>query len=198
MRTDEAQLFDRSFLKRGLICGVDEAGRGCLAGPVVAAAVVFDVEKLPDIPVDDSKALSPRRREELFRLITEGALDWAVGVASWRRIDRMNIRRAALFAMERAVSNLKVNPTLILIDGNAKPASLFNSYCVVKGDARSFSIAAASIVAKVVRDGLMRRYARIFPQYGFESNKGYPTRRHIDALLIHGPSPIHRLSFRWS
>ena len=192
--------FDRSFLKEGFICGIDEAGRGCLAGPVVAAAVVFRAESIPgEIEVRDSKDLTPKQREELFVRIKEAAVCWAVGAANWRRIDEENIVKATAFAMELAYKKLSVKPDLVLIDGRMKPSGIDSEcLCVVKGDSKSFCIAAASIVAKVTRDRIMAKYHEIFPAYGFASNKGYPTVAHRRALMEKGPCPIHRKSFKYT
>ena len=188
--------FDRQFLSQGLLCGVDEAGRGCLAGPVVAAAVVYDVTRLPDISVDDSKRLSPEMREALFAEILKTAVDYAVGVASWKKIDEMNIREASRYAMLKAVKNLKIKPEVVLVDGNISLEVSERCYSIVKGDAKSFVVGCASIVAKVVRDRLMVRYHRLFPHYAFDKHKGYPTKQHRESIKRFGVSPIHRLSFR--
>ncbi len=191
--------FDRSFLKRGVICGIDEAGRGCIAGPVVAAAVAFDIERLPFISVDDSKKLSPENREELFQKILKACVCWGVGAVGPGNIDRLNIREAAKLAMERAYRVLSLKgcrPSLVLVDGNMPISIDVASRCIVKGDGLSFSIGAASIVAKVIRDRIMSRYHKLFPHYGFASNKGYPTPFHKRAVAQWGPSAIHRLSFR--
>ncbi|NPA15375.1 MAG: ribonuclease HII [Deferribacteres bacterium] len=178
-----------------LVCGIDEAGRGCLAGPVVAAAVVVDYSVMPDFDVDDSKKLSPSERKRLFNKISSSC-HWAVFAASWKRIDEINIRNAAIWAMIKAYSCLKIRPDVVLIDGNMKLSVSDITYNIIRGDARSFAIGAASIVAKVVRDRLMERYHLIFPEYNFSQNKGYPTRYHRRMLQEVGPSPIHRRSFR--
>lgn len=187
----------------GPVAGVDEAGRGPLAGPVVAAALVFRVDKLPPALaglIDDSKKLSAQARTRAFdelraqRLI--GTLDFALGAASAREIDRLNILAATHLAMIRALARLRVRPAHALIDGNRAPKGLAIPHdCVIGGDAKSLSIAAASICAKVVRDRIMERLATRYPAYGWESNKGYGAKTHIESLVAHGPTPHHRLSF---
>ena len=178
---------------RRCVAGLDEVGRGPLAGPVVAAAVVLDPERVPP-GLADSKALPAARREELFAVILATA---AVGVASLshRAIDAVNIRRASLSAMERALAALPCTPDMALVDGNDPPPLPCPVEAVVKGDATIASIAAASIVAKVVRDRLMRRLHGQFPAYGFATNAGYSTAAHLSALSEHGPCPFHRQSF---
>lgn len=177
-----------------LVCGVDEVGRGPLAGPVVAAAVILDPRN-PIQGLADSKKLSPRRRERLFLAIQQHAIAWAVGRAEVDEIDRINILQASLLAMQRAVGALAVQPTLALIDGNRCPVLPCASESVVGGDAIEPSISAASIVAKVTRDDEMTRLHEQHPQYGFDAHKGYPTRRHLQALEHYGPLPVHRRSF---
>ena len=176
------------------VAGVDEVGRGPLAGPVAAAAVILDPERLPD-GVDDSKALSAKAREEAFERIAASALAIGVAFASVEEIDGLNIRRASLLAMARAVAALHLAPGFVLVDGRDLPALACPGEAIVKGDALSLSIAAASIVAKVVRDRQMRRLAALYPHYGFETNAGYGTRAHLAALRAHGPTPFHRMSF---
>lgn len=181
---------------RPLVAGVDEAGRGCLAGPVVAAAVVLSPgARLPGL--DDSKKLTPAQREGLFPTIYREALAVGVGRCEAEEVDRMNVLRAALEAMRRAVGALAVAPSMLLVDGNQPiPDPPYAQQTVVKGDARSLSVAAASVVAKVTRDRLMVGLDREFPVYGWAVHKGYPTARHYAALAVHGPSPHHRRSFR--
>lgn len=178
------------------VAGVDEAGRGCLAGPVVAAAVVL----APDMRIDgldDSKKLTPAARETLFEIIVADALAVGIGKGSPAEIDELNILHASLAAMRRAVQNLALTPDYLLIDGNCPIADApWPQETVVKGDARSLSIAAASIVAKVTRDRLMVRLHDDYPEYGWDGHKGYPTASHYAALRTHGPSPHHRRSFR--
>ena len=176
------------------ICGVDEAGRGPLAGPVCAAAVILppDVE-LPGL--NDSKKLSEKKRELLFPLIQEQAVAWSVAFASVEEIEELNILRATFLAMNRAIAGLNVKPDLALIDGNQNREIAMPSRTVVHGDARCACIAAASILAKVSRDRLMKELAVRYPQYGFEKHKGYGTKAHYAALREYGPCPIHRRSF---
>ena len=178
----------------GLICGVDEAGRGPLAGPVCAAAVILPPEtELPGL--NDSKKLSEKRREQLFPEIQRIALAWSVAFASVEEIEERNILGATMLAMNRAIAGLSLTPDLALIDGNRNKEIEVPSRCVVHGDARCASIAAASILAKVSRDHLMLELAREYPQYGFEKHKGYGTRAHYAALREYGPCPAHRPSF---
>ena len=177
-----------------LICGVDEAGRGPLAGPVCAAAVILPPNT--DIPgLNDSKKLTDKRRRELFPVIKEQAIAYGIGFASHEEIDQINILQATYLAMERALAQLSVKPELALIDGNRAKDFGLPVETVVKGDSRSASIAAASILAKVSRDDLMEQAAVDYPQYQFEIHKGYGTKAHYAALTEHGPSPIHRMTF---
>ena len=177
-----------------LICGVDEAGRGPLAGPVCAAAVILPPNL--DIPgLNDSKKLTDKRRRELFPIIKEQAIAYGIGFASHEEIDQINILQATYLAMERAMAALSVKPELALIDGNRAKDFGLPVETVVKGDSRSASIAAASILAKVTRDDLMLQAAEEYPQYQFEIHKGYGTKAHYAALTAHGPSPIHRMPF---
>ena len=177
-----------------LICGVDEAGRGPLAGPVCAAAVILPPDlELPGL--NDSKKLSEKKRELLFPLIQQQAVAWAVAFASVEEIEEMNILRATYLAMNRAISQLNPQPDLALIDGNQNREIAVPSRTVVHGDARCACIAAASVLAKVSRDRLMKELAGQYPQYGFEKHKGYGTKAHYEALRAYGPSPIHRMSF---
>jgi len=178
-----------------MIAGVDEAGRGPLAGPVMAAAVILD----PNRPIEglkDSKKLSAAKREKLALLIQERALAYAVCRADVEEIDRLNILRASLLAMERALALLAIAPTRVLVDGNQAPDSIWPVETIVKGDDKVPEIAAASILAKVTRDREMLQLDREFPQYGFARHKGYPTKLHIAAIREHGVLPIHRKSFR--
>lgn len=177
-----------------LICGVDEAGRGPLAGPVCAAAVIlpWDLE-IPGL--NDSKKLTDARRRELFPIIQEKALAYGIAFASPQEIDEINILQATFLAMERALSQLSVKPDLALIDGNRSRDFSLPVETVIKGDARSANIAAASILAKVTRDDYMIEQSKIYPAYGFEVHKGYGTKRHYAALEEFGPCPIHRASF---
>jgi ribonuclease HII len=177
-----------------LLAGVDEAGRGPLAGPVVAAAVIFSPGACID-GITDSKALSERRREELATRIREHALCWAVAEADVEEIDAINILRASLLAMRRAVEALQPSPRHILIDGNRTFPCETPTTAIVRGDTKCFTIAAASILAKTARDAIMRTLDKDFPQYGFAAHKGYATSSHIDALRRYGPCQHHRRSF---
>lgn len=145
--------------------------------------------------IDDSKKLSPRKREKAYREILKKA-SVGIGIVDEKTIDRINIYQATKKAMELALKNLSAKPDYVLVDGNMKPASNYRTRCIVSGDSKSISIAAASIVAKVTRDRIMRRYDAVYPQYGFSRHKGYPTKAHKRALLVHGPSPIHRFTFQ--
>jgi len=176
-----------------LIAGVDEAGRGPLAGPVVASAVIlkrFDFTAR----VDDSKKLSPAAREKAYSEIYEKAFV-GLGIVDEKVIDEINIYQATRRAMEQAIASLNVRPEYILVDGRINLATPCPHVCIVRGDSKSLSIGAASIVAKVTRDRLMREYDALYPVYGFKDHKGYPTRRHKQALTRHGPSPIHRFTY---
>ena len=177
-----------------LICGVDEAGRGPLAGPVYAAAVVLDPERSIE-GLADSKMLSARRRSVLAAAIRQRALAWAVGVASVEEIDRLNILRASLLAMRRAILGLSLTPTEVLVDGLHCPEVGLQVRAVVGGDASVPAISAASIIAKTERDAEMLRLHLRYPQYGFDRHKGYPTREHLDTMRRHGPCEVHRRSY---
>ncbi len=188
--------FDNKYLNKNvkLIAGVDEAGRGPLAGPVVAAAVIF----LPNVfieGVDDSKVLSEKRREDLFGKIIKESIAHSVSVVSVERIDEINILNASLLAMKRSVHKLKVQPDLILIDGNKSFKNKIPTITIVKGDKKSLSIAAASILAKVTRDRIMKKLAIEYPVYKWEKNKGYPTKQHRESIKLNGTSPFHRKTF---
>ena len=177
-----------------IICGVDEAGRGPLAGPVCAAAVILP--KGLEIPgLNDSKKLTDKKRRELMPLIKEQALAYAIAFASHEEIDQINILQATFLAMERALNQLNIRPDLALIDGNRQKDFGINVETVVKGDSRSANIAAASVLAKVTRDDYMEAMALEHPGYGFEIHKGYGTKAHYEALRNLGPSPIHRMTF---
>lgn len=178
----------------GVICGVDEAGRGPLAGDVFAAAVILE-DGSGITGLDDSKKLSEKRRGALFDEIREKAAAWCIATASVAEIEQHNILGAAMLAMKRAVEGLDRTPDHVLIDGNRLPAIELSARAVVKGDATSASIAAASILAKVARDRYMKEQALLYPQYGFEQHKGYGTAQHRAALQQYGPCPIHRKSF---
>jgi len=180
---------------RGVVAGLDEAGRGPLAGPVVAAAVVFPPGMKPIRGLDDSKRLTPAARARLARLVRARALAVGVGAASVREIDRLNIRVASILAMRRALARLAVRPVHILVDGLPCPELGLPHEAMVDGDARCHSIAAASVIAKTVRDLLMERLGARHPLYQWHSNKGYGTPEHMDALQAHGPCVHHRRSF---
>lgn len=187
--------FDLKYTEKyGLVCGLDEAGRGPLAGPVAAGACILK----PGIVIeglDDSKKLTEKKREALFDVIKDSCLFWGVGLASESEIDEINILEAALLAMRRAVENTGVRPDFLLIDGNQKRGFDVPAETVVKGDGISQSIAAASVLAKVTRDRIMKELDRDYPEYGFARHMGYPTKEHKLAVFVHGPSPVHRKSF---
>ncbi len=188
--------YERQYAFLGAVCGIDEAGRGPLAGPVAAAAVILPEGLL--IPyVNDSKKLSEKRREELYDVIMEKAVSVGVGLSGPARIDEINILQATYEAMREAVSKLSVTPAVTLNDAVTIPGLQGNirQVPIIKGDAKSLSIAAASIIAKVTRDRLMREYDRLYPQYGFAGHKGYGSAEHIRAIREHGPCPIHRRTF---
>ncbi len=178
----------------GLVAGVDEVGRGPLAGPVVAAAVILDPAN-PIAGLADSKKLTEKRREALFPLIQERALAWCIARASEAEIDRLNILHASLLAMRRAVLGLSQQPDRVLVDGNRCPDLPYPSEAIVKGDSKVEAISAASILAKVVRDNEMVAFEETYPGYGFARHKGYPTAQHMQALKTLGVTPIHRRSF---
>lgn len=193
-RLKQMREFEREYEHLGYICGIDEVGRGPFAGPVVAGAVILP----PDceiLYVNDSKQLSEKMREQLYDEIMEKAVSVAVGYASPQRIDEINILQATYEAMREAVSKLDVTPQILLNDAVTIPQITIPQVPIVKGDAKSISIAAASVVAKVTRDRLMREYDKIMPEYGFASNKGYGSKEHIEAIKKYGPTPIHRRSF---
>jgi len=177
-----------------LVAGVDEAGRGPLAGPVLAAAVMLDPRK-PIAGLRDSKKLAPKRREQLFEQINERALCCSVAWASVEEIERLNILQATLLAMQRAVAGLRLRPTRVLVDGNRLPALDLPAQALVQGDDRVAAIAAASIVAKVRRDRLCADWHALYPDYGFDRHKGYGTALHLEALRRCGPTPLHRRGF---
>jgi len=188
--------FDNKYLNENvqIIAGVDEAGRGPLAGPVVAAAVIFSPDVLIE-GIDDSKKLNQKRREELFEKIIKESIAHSVSVVSVEIIEEINILNASLLAMKRSVYKLKVQPDLILIDGNKSFKNKIPTVAIVKGDTKSFSIAAASILAKVTRDRIMKELSIEYPVYKWEKNKGYPTKQHRESIKLNGTSPFHRKSF---
>ena len=198
MKENQTDLWsiERACFESGcqLICGVDEAGRGCLAGPVYAAAVILPREL--DIPgLNDSKKLTDKKRRELFDVIVSEAVSYGIAMVGEQEIDEINILQATFRAMEQAVARMDVRPDLVLVDGNRSPGLPLPVKTVVKGDSLSASIAAASILAKVTRDRFMEQMDQVYPQYGFAVHKGYGTKRHYEALREYGPSPLHRITF---
>lgn len=193
---DTYQPIEQKYFSNGykLICGVDEAGRGPLAGPVVAASVIFP-EKITIRGIDDSKVLTKKQRDYLFSLIINQSVSYAIRIESHTIIDEINILNASLKAMSKAVLDLKSQPDIILVDGNKSLPGFSNSVPIIKGDSKCFTIAAASILAKVYRDSLMDAFSKEFIYYGFENNKGYPTKQHIKAILEYGECRIHRKTF---
>ena len=187
---------DKKYLSNKIkyLAGTDEAGRGPLAGPVVAAAVILP-DQFYDERINDSKKLSAHLREELFGVIKKNALSYAYTVISQHKIDEINILKASLLAMKRSVAKLKFQPDVILVDGNKSFTYDAEVITIVKGDSKSLSIASASIIAKVVRDKIMMKLAKEYSNYGWMTNKGYPTKEHIKALLKYGPCKIHRKTF---
>lgn len=188
--------FDNRFLAYDnvYLAGTDEAGRGPLAGPVIAAAVILP-NNYYDERINDSKKLSSNLREELFDVIRNNALAYAYTEISHKRIDQINILQASLLAMKRSVKKLKLQPSIILVDGNKSFNYDADVIPIIKGDSMSLSIASASIIAKVVRDRIMIRLSKKYPQYGWDKNKGYPTKEHISAILEFGACPLHRQTF---
>lgn len=193
-RLENMLQFEKKYSNYKCICGIDEAGRGPFAGPVVAGAVVLPVG-LKIQGLNDSKKISKAKREELFDEIKEKAISYGVGMASPQRIDEINILQATYEAMRDAISNLKVEPDILLNDAVTIPLVQTKQVAIIKGDARSLSIAAASIIAKVTRDRIMEKYALEYPQYGFENHKGYGSLEHRNALKEFGQCPIHRKTF---
>ena len=193
-RIENLKKYEKEYAQYTYICGIDEVGRGPLAGPVVAGAVILPKD-CDILYINDSKQLSEKKREELYDVITKEAVAWAVGYASPERIDEINILQATYEAMRQAISKLSVQPQLFLNDAVTIPEVQIPQVPIIKGDAKSVSIAAASIVAKVTRDRMMEEYDKVLPEYGFASNKGYGSAAHIEALKKYGPSPIHRKTF---
>lgn len=193
-RTEQLKVYEKQYAAFGYVCGIDEVGRGPLAGPVVAGAVILP----PDcqiLYINDSKKLSAKKREELYPVIMEEAVAVGIGMVSPQRIDEINILQATYEAMREAIHNLSVEPDILLNDAVTIPGVAIQQVPIIKGDAKSISIGAASIIAKVTRDRLMEEYDKVLPEYGFASNKGYGTKAHIEALKIYGATPIHRRSF---
>ena len=186
--------YERQYGEYGVICGIDEAGRGPLAGPVVAGAVVLP-KGCRILYINDSKKLSEKKRDELFDVIKEEALSYGIGIVSPERIDEINILQATYEAMHEAVNKLSVKPDILLNDAVTIPGIDVKQIPIIKGDAKSLSIASASILAKVTRDRLMTEYDSLYPEYGFARHKGYGTKVHIEAIKEYGPCPIHRRTF---
>lgn len=193
-RIENLKKYEKEYAEYGYNCGIDEVGRGPLAGPVVAGAVILPKD-CDILYINDSKKLTAAKREELYDIIMEKAVAVGIGMASPARIDEINILQATYEAMREAISKLSVKPELLLNDAVTIPGVDIRQVPIIKGDAKSISIGAASIVAKVTRDRMMTEYDRIMPEYGFASNKGYGSAEHIAALKKVGPSPIHRASF---
>ena len=193
-RMEDMYIYERKYADFDMICGIDEVGRGPLAGPVVAGAVILPKD-CDILYLNDSKKLSEKMREALYDEILEKAVATGIGMVSPQRIDEINILQATYEAMRMAISNLKVKPDLLLNDAVTIPEVDIKQVPIIKGDAKSASIAAASIIAKVTRDRLMVQYEEVLPGYGFASNKGYGSVAHIHALKEYGPTPIHRESF---
>lgn len=193
-RLEGMKQFEKKYVDYTAICGIDEAGRGPLAGPVVAGAVILPKD-CSILYLNDSKQVSASRREELFDEIQEKAIASAVGIVSPQRIDEINILQATYEAMHQAVEGLKITPDLLLVDAVTIPAMPMKQVGIIKGDAKSVSIAAASILAKVTRDRMMVEYDALYPEYEFAKHKGYGSKMHIEAIQEYGPCPIHRRTF---
>ena len=193
-RIDALKEYERKYESGGYVCGIDEVGRGPLAGPVVACACILPKD-CNILYINDSKKLSKKKREELYDIIMKEAVAVGIGYNSPERIDEINILQATFEAMREAISKLSVTPDILLNDAVTIPGVDIKQVPIIKGDAKSISIGAASIVAKVTRDRLMEDYDKLFPEYGFASNMGYGTAVHIKALKEIGPCPIHRRSF---
>lgn len=193
-RTEKMKEYERKYASCSWICGIDEVGRGPLAGPVVAGAVILPKD-CDILYLNDSKQLSEKRREELYTVIMEKAVSTGLGFVAPERIDEINILQATYEAMREAISKLDPQPEILLNDAVTIPQIAIRQVPIIKGDAKSISIAAASIIAKVTRDRLMVSYDEIYPEYGFASNKGYGAKAHLDALKKYGPTPIHRRTF---
>ncbi len=193
-RIEEMSRYERENCEEEYICGIDEVGRGPLAGPVVAGAVILPKDEMI-LYLNDSKKLSEKKREELYDVIMEKAVATGIGIVSPARIDEINILQATYEAMRMAIGNLKIKPTLLLNDAVTIPEVDIKQIPIIKGDAKSVSIAAASIIAKVTRDRLMQEYDKVITGYDFASNKGYGSAAHIQALKENGATPIHRKTF---
>ena len=189
----EEEIYNKEDVK--YICGIDEAGRGPLAGPVVVASVIMPKDSMIE-GVNDSKKVSEKKREKLYEKITNTAIAWGVGIIDQREIDEINILNATKKGLTNSLKELEIKPDLILVDALTNIDTLGIPYrSIIKGDAKSYSIAAASIIAKVTRDRIMRQWDELYPEYGFEKHKGYGTKMHIDAIKEYGPCPLHRKSF---
>lgn len=193
-RTEAMKIYEKRYANCGYICGIDEVGRGPLAGPVVAGAVILPKD-CDILYLNDSKQLTAKKRDELYDIIMEKAVATGIGYVSPERIDEINILQATYEAMREAINKLVVKPDILLNDAVTIPKVEIQQVPIIKGDAKSISIAAASIIAKVTRDRLMEQYDSILPEYGFASNKGYGAAIHIEAIKKYGPSPIHRKTF---
>ena len=193
-RTKNMQKFEEEYSAYQYICGIDEAGRGPLCGPVVAGAVILP-KNCDILYINDSKKLSEKMRDVLYDEIASGAVAWGVGIVSPERIDEINILQATYEAMKIAIDKLEVTPDILFNDAVTIPGIDIKQVPIIKGDAKSQSIAAASIMAKVTRDRIMKQYDELYPEYGFARHKGYGTKAHIEALKEYGPCPIHRMSF---
>lgn len=193
-RIEQLCQYEKEYSLYSRICGIDEAGRGPLAGPVVAGAVILPKD-CRILYINDSKKLSEKKREELFEVIQREAIAVGVGVVSPGQIDDINILQATYEAMRQAVNNLDIRPDILLNDAVTIPGVNIKQVPIIKGDAKSISIGAASIIAKVTRDHMMYEYDKQYPEYGFAKHKGYGTRQHTEALRTYGPTPIHRLTF---
>lgn len=193
-RIERLKKYEKEYAQYTYICGIDEVGRGPLAGPVVAGAVILPKD-CDILYINDSKKLSAAKRDELYDMIMEQAIATGIGMVGPERIDEINILQATYEAMREAISKLRVEPDILLNDAVTIPKVTIRQVPIIKGDAKSISIGAASIIAKVTRDRLMVEYDKIMPEYGFASNKGYGSAEHIAAIKTYGPSPIHRASF---
>lgn len=193
-RIERLKEYERKYSDYNAVCGIDEAGRGPLAGPVVAGAVILPKD-CSILYINDSKQLSAKKREELYDVIMEQAVAVGVGIVSCERIDEINILNATYEAMRQAIEKLSIKPDILLNDAVRIPQVDIVQVPIIKGDAKSISIGAASIIAKVTRDRMMMEYAGLYPQYGFEGHKGYGSAAHIEAIKTYGPCPIHRKTF---
>lgn len=193
-RTEQLKIYERQYKNYHFICGIDEAGRGPLAGPVVAGAVILPKD-CDILYINDSKKLSEKKRNELYETITQKAVSWAVGIVEHDVIDKINILQATYEAMRQAINKLAIQPDILLNDAVTIPDIQIKQVPIIKGDAKSISIGAASIIAKVTRDRIMQDYDKIYPQYQFGKHKGYGTKEHIDIIKEIGACPIHRKTF---